>query len=369
MPNTHFIESDGGGEKWKKRKTHRIGQQIGAEIESEVMRIQLFGNLGKRNSIHNGQTQKALQIASLLRERFFSTLELVDSSSILKIVFSYLVAARRYQVNCLCLGPRGLRFVAWLALVRQVFYRPPPERQIIFAVGGWLARLAARDKAVHQLCRHSLVLVEAEGLRDELQALGLSSTLFPNFRDMSVVAEPGPLPSSRIELVYFGRISAAKGYREALSLADSLTSRNLDCRLTFYGPMDDTEFLASAKARPYVRYLGTFDTIAEIAPELAHMHYLVLPSRYRGECVPGAVIEAKFLGLPAIVSDWRFLPEVVSHGRTGAVCRLDSFAEEATEFIVGTTTEAHQAMRRACTEEAARGYSTAAAEAILRALL
>lgn len=333
------------------------------------MRIQLFGNLGKRNSIHNGQTQKALQIASLLRERFFSTLELVDSSSILKIVFSYLVAARRYQVNCLCLGPRGLRFVAWLALVRQVFYRPPPERQIIFAVGGWLARLAARDKAVHQLCRHSLVLVEAEGLRDELQALGLSSTLFPNFRDMSVVAEPGPLPSSRIELVYFGRISAAKGYREALSLADSLTSRNLDYRLTFYGPMDDTEFLASAKARPYVRYLGTFDTIAEIAPELAHMHYLVLPSRYRGECVPGAVIEAKFLGLPAIVSDWRFLPEVVSHGRTGAVCRLDSFAEEATEFIVGTTTEAHQAMRRACTEEAARGYSTAAAEAILRALL
>lgn len=333
------------------------------------MKSQLFGNLGRRNSKHNGQTQKALQIASLLREQFFSTTDLVDSSTILKIAFSYLVAARRYEANCLCLGPRGLRFVAWLALVRQVFYRPPPERQIIFAVGGWLARLAARDKAVHQLCRHSLVLVEAEGLRGELQALGLRSALFPNFRDMSAVAEPGPLPSGRIELVFFGRISAAKGYREALSLADNLISRNLDCRLTFYGPMDDTEFLTLVKARPNVRYLGTFDTIAEIAPELANMHYLVLPSRYRGECVPGAVIEAKFLGLPAIVSDWRFLPEVVSHGKTGAVCRLDSFVEEAAEFIVGNTSETHHAMRRACTEEAVRNYSTAAAGAILRALL
>jgi glycosyltransferase involved in cell wall biosynthesis len=327
----------------------------------------LFGNFGIRNSVHNGQTQKTLQVAALLDQISQMPVERVDTSNLPVLCLKYAKALRSKGSIGLCLGPKGLLFVARLhRLLSPLLGRHGPA-VLIFAVGGWLRELAERQPAVRHLCRNAKVLVETPGLQTELATLGISAVIFRNFRDLPVngTAEKAEPLSLQVKLTYCGRISADKGYKEAIALAGHLVKNGNPATLQFYGPILDDDFRDDIAKYPFITYEGTYDDPVHGHAVMLGRHFLVLPSRYPGECVPGAVIEAKFAGVPAIVSDWRFLPEVVLEGKTGFVCGLNNFAAEATNKIIETTDDAFAAMSAACREEAQAVYSVTAAKAVL----
>ncbi len=84
-----------------------------------------------------------------------------------------------------------------------------------------------------------------------------------------------------------------------------------------------------------------------MAQTLATSHLMILPSA--GEAFGIAPCEAAQFGRPSVVSAAGGLPEVVLHGRTGLVLRLDATAEEYAQAIAGLAgdTERYRRISRA----------------------
>ena len=60
---------------------------------------------------------------------------------------------------------------------------------------------------------------------------------------------------------------------------------------------------------------------------LSSYDVLVLPTRYKGEGFPGAIIDAYIAGLPVVVSKWRDIPSFVDEGVTGYIYNLENEKE------------------------------------------
>jgi len=318
----------------------------------------LIGNFGKRNSVQNGQSQKAIQILRLLNEHMHVHPKQIDSGDYLAYAISFVQAIRQGQSIALCVGPKGIRLASMLFRLLEPTLRRKPAITL-FVVGGWLPDLAGRARDVAELCRVSRVLVEAQGLRDELAANDISSELFPNFRMLPVLKRSRPYDANQIRLVYCGRISTAKGAERALEMLNALRKQKSRAQLDFFGPMEEPALVDLIDWTEGASYRGSFDDVSATAQIFPEYDFLVLPSAYPGECVPGAVVEAMFAGLPSVVSNWRFLPEIVQDRVTGIVCNLNDFTETASTRIAKITGAEHGRMSARCSNEANERYSSA----------
>ena len=324
----------------------------------------LIGNFGKRNSVQNGQSQKAIQVYRLFEEHMNIHPRKIDSGNYMSYALSFAQALHRQQSVALCVGPKGIRLASLLfsALGPSLPRRPSIT---LFVVGGWLPHLATRAGDVKRLCHASRVLVEAQGLRDELAALGIESEIFPNFRDLPIQERSRNYDPDNIRLIYCGRISTAKGAGRALDLLRELRRYAPRTRLDFYGPIETPEFSGLIDRAAGATYQGTFDDISSTTRIFPEYDFLVLPSAYSGECIPGAVVEAMFAGLPSIVSKWRFLPEIVIHEQSGFVFDLEQFGNKAAQRISMLMPSEYITLSNSCTDEASTSFSTENAVTIL----
>ena len=75
----------------------------------------------------------------------------------------------------------------------------------------------------------------------------------------------------------------------------------------------------------HMEYCGVFDSRENsIYKHLSHYDVLLFPTRWKTEGVPGILVEAKFAGLAAIVSDTSFNSIIVKDGEDGLVIKDDS---------------------------------------------
>ncbi|MEL6863370.1 MAG: glycosyltransferase family 4 protein [Bacteroidota bacterium] len=134
-------------------------------------------------------------------------------------------------------------------------------------------------------------------------------------------------------LIYLGFVNEAKGIDHILEAAQQLGT---DYTLHIFGPLMQDRY-RELFARPGVHYQGVLKK-GEVLETLRTYDVLLLPTYYEGEGYPGAVIEAYSLGLPVIATDWKAIPEIVPHGRTGRLIAIQS-TEALVEAIQFFTTE------------------------------
>lgn len=120
--------------------------------------------------------------------------------------------------------------------------------------------------------------------------------------------------------IFLGHVNESKGIDyllEAVShLDDSYT-------IDIFGPIHEEKYHNILKGKS--NYKGVLNK-AEVLPELSKYDVLILPTFYRGEGYPGAIVESYSLGLPVITTDWRAISEIVEEGKTGRVIPIKSSA-------------------------------------------
>jgi glycosyltransferase involved in cell wall biosynthesis len=315
----------------------------------------MFANFGGAD-VRNGQVQKALALRTLFAKRLgadFTPVDLGTSRSNLRHVFANF---RADNVYCVSLGRNGIRAFAFAyrLAARIAGRRRGRPKLYYFVVGGWLAQLAAQSPGLLRFLRQvDVTFVEAEGLAAELRRLGVNAQLFPNFR-FRLFDAPKPLASGPVKLCFCARIRRDKGALLAAAMAQRMCAAGQATVLDFYGAIDGdfgAEFEACLRD-DIVRYRGSYRTEDEAMEIMRAYDFLVLPTSYAGECMPGAVVEAFCVATPAVISDWRFNSEVVDDGRTGFVVGLKDFSTVAAERLA----------------KARRAYSEAAALEALNAI-
>lgn len=222
----------------------------------------------------------------------------------------------------------------WRRRLSQVLYyanKKALSNSILIVMGGKSAKIIAQDKKfLKYVSKYKKIYVEANGMKKDLEDMGLSNVdIFPNCRsfpnkDLKVNENKNNL----IKLVYFSQISVDKGADLVIEAAKILDSRKIEYEIDFYGPINDKfqeSFFAGIDSLSNIRYCGVFKADKEdVYERLNQYDVLLFPTRWKHEGVPGILVESKIAGIPAIVSDINFNPEIINDGIDGFIMKGNS---------------------------------------------
>lgn len=200
--------------------------------------------------------------------------------------------------------------------------------------GGYGEFYASEPRPIQWLIRRSL--------RSTSRMIVLSDALRENFAFMGgeygsrirVVPNPSPVepggpraaPEGEVRLLYLSNLLVEKGYLDCVDamvhIRRSLPGRRVKLILAGAPLLGGDEYLDIADLertlRKHIRYLGVEDAV-EIAglvmgkkklELLASAHIALLPTYYRNEGQPIALIEAMASGLPFVATAWRGIADL-----------------------------------------------------------
>ncbi len=294
-----------------------------------MKRLFVLGNYGYVTNKLDGQTIKTREIYSLLKRNasdcnvtYFDTQYLkVSKLYLLKMLWKLLAAddvvylAGRNNIN---------RFFKFLFFVASLC-----NKKIIYpVVGGWLPEfIKGKDDFIKKFAKVDAILVETSSMKRKLEEYYSfdNVSLFPNFRISEYI--PQFRRNDKLRVVFMARISSAKGCELVFDYADFCKDNNVkDVEICFYGQIEtgyENDFRKRLRQFDFVSYEGVVEP-SDVFDTLGAYDVLVLPTHYEGEGFPGSVVEAYMAGIPAIVSDWKDLSEVVEDGKSGFVFDLAS---------------------------------------------
>lgn len=246
---------------------------------------------------------------------------------------------RPYDLVYLTLSPHGAAFVkdALLALTIRLFGR----RRVYHLHGKGIAAEFARGTWKRWLYRQTFtgadVIHLAPSLYRDIEALVPSGRVqFLGNGVPSQAGETAKSPNPHPHLVYLSNMVPTKGARVLLEAAKLLADRGLVFELDFAGnwgadPQFEQDFLQFIKAHQLsekVRYLGPQYGPAK-KTLLQKADVFVLPTYFRNECFPLAILEAMSCGLPVVSTFEGAIPDIVRSGETGILVTQQSVVELA----------------------------------------
>ncbi len=137
------------------------------------------------------------------------------------------------------------------------------------------------------------------------------------------VSDAPPVDPDHWNIVYLGRIHAAKGVRELFDVALRMVGERPDVDFYFAGEHHWQNPFAAGLIREVIErglqtrlhFLGHIEDVFGLLRQ-CDLH--VLPSLT--ESFPNVVLEAKCMGLPSVIFPSGGMPEAVTHGTDGYVC-------------------------------------------------
>jgi glycosyltransferase involved in cell wall biosynthesis len=214
----------------------------------------------------------------------------------------------------------------------------------------WAGRASRRHRVAAYLRRATHVVALSATTRRQLGELfGLSSdrmTVIPNGIDPTRL---GAGESTRSEAPEGGRLRLltvnALVPEKGTDLVVEAVARRDDVELTVVGDGPERrrlEGLAEDRGATHrITFVGQVDSVA---PYFADADVVVLASR-DGDSMPATLIEAGFVGVPAISTDVGSITDIVVDGRTGRIVDLsrDGSLDEAIEEMTDESTRARYA--------------------------
>lgn len=197
---------------------------------------------------------------------------------------------------------------------------------VIFMMGSTLQNYcSSRSKYVEILKKVRCIFTESHSIEDEFNKLGINNVdYFPNCRVVEGELRPNKRNMKQpIKLVFFSKICKEKGVQFLFEMSKFLIKDNIQFKLDFFGEIDpnyEVEFKESIDKYTGCRYCGVFDAVNDdVYKKLHEYNILVFPSIWKGEGVPGILVESKIAGIPAIVSDHNYNSEVIQDYIEGIV--------------------------------------------------
>ncbi len=294
-------------------------------------RILILGYFGYITNQLDGQTVKTRYVYELLKKKskFFESVNYFDSQSFQfnKLSFFNMIW-RIFRCQKLIYLP-ATKNLTYIFPIIYLICKLRRVDTLYVVVGGWLAEYL-ENKALHAalLSRIRAIFPENKHLKEKLEKkYGFRNVhIFPNFRMHSFTPSFYQEKNS-FKIVFMARINRMKGIDATFRLAEQIEKKhNQDSpiEIDFYGPIDEGEegyFKQQIDKFDFVTYRGILQP-DEIYDALGQYDVSILPTHYPGEGFPGTIVDSYASGLPVIVSNWKYLPEVVDHGITGYVFDL-----------------------------------------------
>lgn len=299
-------------------------------------KILVFGNFvydTDFNKLLGGQSIKTRNIFELLKinENENNQIIYFDTHVLRKnklSIFTFIKSLLSSNVLVYLPGQKNLKYLFPILYYICSFKK---IRILYIVVGGWLNEFLEKNKFHNLLLKKiSGIFTESSNLKCELhKKQGLENVfVLPNFRIHSFIPQIKKVRTN-FKIVFFARISIEKGIDVVFRLAENIQNKTntlSDIEISFYGsidPLDNSYFNEKIKIHKNVSYGGIINP-KNAYETISQYDILILPTRYPGEGFPGTIIDSYISGIPVVVSNWKYLPEFVEHGKTGFIFNLDN---------------------------------------------
>lgn len=340
--------------------------------------IAIIGRIAAGEQLTDGQTVKTKTLYEELCGRFpdFKII-CVDTfryrKRLLYIIWRALCAFVECDHIFVLLSKNGRRFFfPVLMCLNAIFHR----RLYHDVIGGALPDEAMESRALcRQLRKFEINWVEFAEMKEQLERAGVQNVeVLPNFKRLHILQE-GQLREKWQEpypFVMFSRVIREKGINEAAKAIKAVNDRfgRLRAVLYIYGPVEDSyqkEFSEILKRYgSCVSYMGCVP-FQESVQVLRDCFMLLFPTFYKGEGMPGTILDAFSAGLPVIATDWHFNGNLVRTGDTGYCYdwKKPELLAEYISYAVEHPEEINK-MRKNCLAEAAKYTADIVMEQICR---
>lgn len=183
------------------------------------------------------------------------------------------------------------------------------------------------------------IYTESEQINREFLELGINQTVFfPNCRMLPKEDYAGKsIDGSQLRMVFFSKICKEKGAHYLVDVIDQLNAMGVPAVLDYYGVIGleyEAEFKGAVESHENIRYQGIFDASKDdVYKKLNEYDLLVFPTTWKGEGVAGILVESKFAGIPAIVTDHNYNGEVVINDVEGIAVFSENIVDGFVESI------------------------------------
>lgn len=202
------------------------------------------------------------------------------------------------------------------------FNRKIMKRSLYFMMGGRECyRIAKSEDEIKWYSNYKGIYVETESMVESLKKVGLTNIfLFPNCRP-EIKRKNKSYYKHQFKCVFFSYIEKMKGVDNIIRASELLPQIHFD----FWGEISSeykNHFFSSISHNCNCKYNGCFKgNMDEVYKILEQYDVLLLPTKWKSEGVPGILVEAKIVGLPAIVSNNSYNAEIVKDGVDGFVLK------------------------------------------------
>lgn len=156
----------------------------------------------------------------------------------------------------------------------------------------------------------------ADDIRQRIPAAAGRVRVIPNYVDTDLFAPAPPTATPDIDLLFIGRLTAAKNLDALLAAVQPLNIRTMLIGAGEEGERLQRQF-PSAQMQGRLEWAGSLPN-HQLPDYLRRARVFILPSHYEGH--PKALIEAMACGLPVIGTDVPGIRDLLRHGETGALC-------------------------------------------------
>lgn len=156
-----------------------------------------------------------------------------------------------------------------------------------------------------------VIFVETKEILNFVKQYNKNAHWFPNTRKQPIKYKIDR--NFMKKFVFISSVKQTKGINEILEASESLDA---SYTIDVFGPIQDEKYSVDYFNGRKSRYKGTLSP-SEVLSVLSQYDVLLLPSFHPGEGYPGIIIEAYSLGIPCIATNWRAIPEIVDHNKTG----------------------------------------------------
>ena len=261
------------------------------------------------------------------------------------------------------LGKNGLAVsILLLSILKFVLRRDVSVSLLV--VGGWLSDYLEASATLKLLFKSTIddCFVESKRLQSTLKAIIPSVYLLPNFR-FSEPALPKDVVSDQcLKFIFSSRVIREKGIFESI---ESIVTLNhfRPAVLDIYGPISDDindELFQLVDRYSFINYMGCYLGEDKSISILRGYDFLILPTRYHGECMPGIIVESFAAGTPVVSTNWRDIPEFVDNFLNGYVFDAHNFTDSFVAVFKDFETSSYALMSLNCTQTYSNNFSAKA---------
>ncbi len=299
------------------------------------MHIGIIGHFGSKESFYDGQTVKTITLYNSLVGRCPQNVQIykVDTYYVknnpIKFCFQFISCIIKNQKIIVLLSKNGRKVLFPILYILSKTFKKKIYHDCI---GGQLAneveKIAYWRKYVSSF---QINWVESRGIVNKLLSLGISNVVYlPNYKNLKVLEENklNRHYEKPYRFVTFSRVMPEKGIEDAINAIVYINSKagKTVVKLDIYGIIEKgyeerfSECLERAGTN--CTYCGV--TPADNSVDVLKKYYLLLfPTYWKGEGMPGTVIDSYCAGIPVIARYWSFCDEIIDHGITGYIYDFD----------------------------------------------